>query len=59
MIPSISAARASPCSDSAASAPSSPTSPVTSVPDMTGTYNGSTLSPVLPNVAWAAASTPG
>ena len=39
--------------------PSSPTSPVTSVPDMTGTYNGSTLSPVLPNVACAAASTPG
>ena len=59
MIPSISAARASSWSLGSASEPSSPISPVTSVPDMTGTYNGSTLSPVLPNVACAAASTPG
>ena len=58
MIPSIRAARASAFSESA-SEPSSPISPVTSVPDMTGTYKGSTLSPVLPNVACAAASTPG
>ena len=57
MIPSIRALRDSACS-SGTSGASSPTRPVTSVPDMTGTSSGSTLSPALPNDACAAARTP-